>query len=294
MNASLEDYRRFYAEEIAAVAAVRSPALVRAFASVPREDFLGPGPWKLFGLDSGMGASYRLTEDADPRRLYHNVVVSIDQARHLNNGQPSALASWINALEIAQGDRVFHLGAGVGYYTAIMAEIVGPRGSVTGAEVDAGLAARARQNLAKWKNVEVISGDGTQHDPGPADVIFINAGVTHPLPLWLDRLRPGGRLLYPVTFEGPGFPGGKGCMLLVKREAEVYSARCVNVVMIYSCSSLRDAELNTALTKLVGSGKILGVRSLRREPHQADESCLLHGPDSCLSTKEIASQRATA
>jgi protein-L-isoaspartate O-methyltransferase len=26
---------------------LQSEALVRAFASVPREDFVGPGPWKL-------------------------------------------------------------------------------------------------------------------------------------------------------------------------------------------------------------------------------------------------------
>ena len=294
MNATVADYRQFYAEEIQVVAALRSPALVRALASVPREQFLGPGPWKLASLifEAGPAPSYRFTEDADPKRLYHNVLVSIDEARHLNNGHPSTLAAWIDVLEIAEGDRVFHLGAGVGYYTAILAELAGPQGHVTAVEVDADLAARARKNLAGWKNVEVVSGDGTQLDPGSVDVLFVNAGVTHPLALWLDRLKDGGRLLYPLTFEAPGFPGGRGCMLLVKRDGDIYSVRCVGVVMIYSCSSLRDPELNAALTKLVASGKIFSARSLRRDPHQADESCLLHGKDSCLSSKEA--QRAAA
>ena len=37
--------RRFYAEEIEAVARLRSAAVVDALASVPRERFLRPGPW---------------------------------------------------------------------------------------------------------------------------------------------------------------------------------------------------------------------------------------------------------
>lgn len=81
-------------------------------------------------------------------------------------------------------------------------------------------------------------------------------------------------------------------MLLVKREADVYAARCVGFAMIYSCSSLRDPELSAALPKLVASGKVFSARSLRRDPHEADESCLLPGGDSCLSSKEA--QRATA
>jgi protein-L-isoaspartate(D-aspartate) O-methyltransferase len=113
---ALEDYRRFYAEEIAAVTALRSPALVEAFAKVPRENFLGPGPWEIAGADFSMGpqVSYRATQDADPRRIYHNVVVVIDRKRNLNNGHPGTLAAWLDRLEVAPGEQVFHIGAGLG------------------------------------------------------------------------------------------------------------------------------------------------------------------------------------
>ena len=129
---ALEEYRRFYAEEIAAVAGLRSPALINAFATVAREHFLGPGPWKLGSLDFGINPAprYVFTSDADPRRIYHNVLVSIDESRHLNNGQPSALAAWLDALDIQEGEDVVHIGAGVGYYSAIIAELVGSRGQV--------------------------------------------------------------------------------------------------------------------------------------------------------------------
>ncbi|HTN73046.1 MAG TPA: hypothetical protein VMO00_18340 [Methylomirabilota bacterium] len=39
--------RAYYAEELRAVANLQSEALVRAFAKVPREHFLGPGPWQI-------------------------------------------------------------------------------------------------------------------------------------------------------------------------------------------------------------------------------------------------------
>jgi len=46
MTPTLEDYRRFNSEEIRFVANLNSPALVEAFARVPREKFIGPGPWR--------------------------------------------------------------------------------------------------------------------------------------------------------------------------------------------------------------------------------------------------------
>lgn len=71
-----------------------------------------------------------MTKDADPRRLYHNILVAIDPTRHLNNGHPSFLAFLLDELELQAGDRAVHVGCGTGYYTAVMAEIVGPEGHV--------------------------------------------------------------------------------------------------------------------------------------------------------------------
>ena len=160
----LEDARRFYAEEVRAVANVQNEALAEAFARVRREDYLGPGPWQIATPESwlvraegssGAGVEgYRTTPDADPRHLYHNVLVAIDAARRLNNGQPSSLAAWLDALELRRGEHVVHVGCGVGYYTAIIAEAVGPEGRVTGVELDPELAARAPTSRAcrTWKS----------------------------------------------------------------------------------------------------------------------------------------------
>src|SRR5262245_51865806 len=112
--------------------------------------------------------------------------------------------------------------AGVGYYTAILAEVAGPLGHITAIDIDADLAQRARTHLAPWPQVEVVTGDGGQLDTGPCDAIFVNAGATHPRPLWLERLRPRGRLLVPLTvnIDGGPFAGvGWGGMLKIAPRA---------------------------------------------------------------------------
>ena len=77
--------------------------------------------------------------------------------------------------------------------------VVGPSGSVVASEIHSELGALAQQDLADRANVTVYAGDGMEFDPGECDAILINPGVSHPLPLWLDRLRPGGRMLLPIT-----------------------------------------------------------------------------------------------
>src|SRR5512133_3154780 len=105
MSDDLALRRRFFAEEIEMVAHLRAPGLVDALARVPREQFLGPGPWTVRS-DSDFGSPPRQTPDADPRRVYHNVSVGIDPARQLFNGQPGLVSLLIDALGLRGGSRV--------------------------------------------------------------------------------------------------------------------------------------------------------------------------------------------
>ena len=107
--ARLNAQRRWYAEELRWCAHLRSEKLVEAFATVPREAFLGRGPWQLLsGTQPGLG--YRRTQDADPCHLSHNVLVAIDARRWLNNGHPSFLAWLIDQLHLESGESVCHVG----------------------------------------------------------------------------------------------------------------------------------------------------------------------------------------
>jgi protein-L-isoaspartate(D-aspartate) O-methyltransferase len=64
--------------------------------------------------------------------------IALDPARNLINGQPGTLARYIDEMAIHPGERAFHVGCGVGYYTAILAEVTGPGGQVVATEVDRG------------------------------------------------------------------------------------------------------------------------------------------------------------
>src|SRR5437764_556515 len=135
---------------------MNSPVMIDALTRVPPEKFLGPGPWQVAMPDMVTGSvQYMATPDADPRRVYHNVVIALDRSRNLTNGQPGTLLHYINSLNLAPGNRVYHLGAGAGYYTAIMAEVVGPNGTVVASEVHPELGPMAQKNLADRTNVTV-------------------------------------------------------------------------------------------------------------------------------------------
>src|SRR5690349_16587332 len=122
--------RRAFADALRDNAKVRSELLFEAFARVPRERFLGDGPWQ-FGVFSNDGIlAYEQTATSNPAEVYRDTVIAIDASRGLNNGQPSSLARWIDALDLKRGEAVAHIGAGTGYFTAILAEVVGPSGRV--------------------------------------------------------------------------------------------------------------------------------------------------------------------
>jgi protein-L-isoaspartate(D-aspartate) O-methyltransferase len=283
-NPDLVQARRFFAEELRAAAPVRrNDSVVEAFATVPRERFLGPGPWRIIP-PKWMGAAYE-TPDSDPRRVYHDVLVAIDPARSLNNGEPGLWARLFDQLNLRPGERIMQVGAGTGYYSAVLAEIVGARGSVVAVEYDAGLAAAARENLRPWPQVEVVAGDATSHDPGEVDGIVTFAGMTHPGPLWLDRLRDGGRLLMALTAADRW-----GFFLCATRRGTSFDATPFGRCGIFPCIGARDdgaaERLQEALRAL--KGEVVPVRSLYRGDPLAESADVWYAaPGFWLSTGAV-------
>src|SRR5919108_1479282 len=116
---TLDDQRRYLAEELETVCGLRTSALIDAFATVPREDFLPRGPWLIRSESDYFAGPPRHTPDDNARWVCHNVAVAIDPARQLFNGAPSVLALCIDRLELGPGQRVLHIGCGLGYYSAL-------------------------------------------------------------------------------------------------------------------------------------------------------------------------------
>jgi protein-L-isoaspartate(D-aspartate) O-methyltransferase len=287
---TIAECRAFYAQEVKFAATLTTPGLVEAFAKVPREKFLGPGPWQIGSAAArtmsaaGLGQLSYVTVE-DPRDVYHNVLISLDRAKDINNGQPSSLGTWIDALALKPGERVYHLGCGVGYYTAIMAEVVGESGRIVALELQPDLAARAGENLAGYANVTVEAGDGAEFDPGECEAMFVNCGVTHPQTKWLERLREGGRLVVPFTIA-VNATIGQGVMTKITRSDGTYAAELVSPVGIYSGGNLRDAALEPQLLKGLTKGGLLKLKSVRRDAHEAGETCVVHAREVCLSLAE--------
>ena len=69
-------------------------------------------------------------------------------------------------------------------------------------EIDEALAARASENLSEQRQVEVRMQSGVAPDLPQADLIYVCAGAAQPSRMWLDVLRCGGRLLFPLAPKG--------------------------------------------------------------------------------------------
>ena len=105
-----------------------------------------------------------------------------------------------------------------------------------------------RKNLRHLSHVEVIAGDATTYDAGKVNAIYMNAGATHPMPLWLDSLMLGGRLIFPlVRYQRGGeswivnaragnrdFETGLGLMLRIQRTATGYATGVVSPAVFFS------------------------------------------------------------
>jgi protein-L-isoaspartate(D-aspartate) O-methyltransferase len=252
----------------------RNERVERAFATVAREDFVGPGPWLIF-----RGGKYEPTPSADPINLYGDILIGLVPERGLNNGEPSFHASLLSRVDPKVGGHIVHVGAGTGYYSALMAELVGPQGRVTAIEYDADLARRARSNLEPWPNVEVVHGDGTLCTPPSADVIYVNAGATRPADAWLDALTQGGRLVLPLTAPvviepDDEYPRGwSGAIFMIERRADAYFVFAVMPTAIFPCAGGRDEASESALSAAFATSRWREVTRLYRHGNQPESDC---------------------
>ena len=270
----LEAHRHFYADLVTTSAgATKNERLKAAFASTPREHFVGAGPWKVFA-----GGNYVETPTDDPAFLYQDVVVALAPERQINNGQPVLHAINLAALDVKQGEKILHIGAGTGYYTAVLARLTGATGTVVAYEIEHDLAQNAIQNLSDFSNVTVEGRSGSEGSLPVCDAIYVNAAATAPLNVWLDALRLKGRLLFPLTpADGPGgMPGAGGMLLVTRNDTDRFDARFVCPTMFVSCVGARDEETAQKLSVAFKRGDFRNVRSLRRNS-QPDGTCWCAG-----------------
>ena len=116
--------------------------------------------------------------------------------------QPFIVALMTDLLEVGPEHRVLEIGTGLGYQTAVLAELAAEIFTV---EAIGELAEGARRRLAGqgYANVSFRTGDGNlgwaAH--APFDRILVTAAPELIPPALLEQLRPGGRMAIPAGLE---------------------------------------------------------------------------------------------
>jgi protein-L-isoaspartate(D-aspartate) O-methyltransferase len=258
----LERYRNYFASFVLGYAGIRDERLWSAFAITARERFAGPGPWRVY-TPSG----WLQSPTSNPAFLYQDITIALREEGDLPSGRPTVHAACLHALAPRQGETITHVGCGAGYYTAVLAHLVGPSGAISAFEILDDLAARATRNLRDLVQVRVLHRSGAEGPFPTSHIIYVNAGATEIPAAWLDGLHIGGRLLFPLTPEE-----GLGGMLLITRVDEHrYSARFIYQLTAVPCIGARDEQSARRLNEDFRRGNLESVKSLRRgfEPHDS-------------------------
>jgi len=133
----------------------------------------------------------------------------INEPLYIGNGQtisqPYTVAFMIELLNLEPGNKIFEIGFGSGWQTAILAEIVGGTGKVFAVERIRELFEFGTQNISKYNFikkgiVKTILGNATEglEQYAPFDRIIAAASGEDIPETWLNELKIGGRLVAPI------------------------------------------------------------------------------------------------
>jgi protein-L-isoaspartate(D-aspartate) O-methyltransferase len=155
-------------------------ALHEAFRVVAREDFLRPGDRPSAGFDGPIAIGDGQT-----------------------NSQPRTVFAMLELLDVQPGQRILDVGSGSGWTTALLAQLVGPTGTVIGTELKPHLVAFGTANLATydfpWASIRQAEPNilGAPAD-APFQRILVSAEARSlPEPL-VEQLDIGGVMVIPV------------------------------------------------------------------------------------------------
>jgi protein-L-isoaspartate(D-aspartate) O-methyltransferase len=173
---------------------IRDPRVLDAMGRVPRHHFV---------------------DEALAGEAYEDRPLSIGYGQTISQPYMVARATELASPQIT--DRALEVGAGSGYQTAVLAELVD---EVFGIEIVPALAQRAARTLENLgirnATIEAFDGSGGWPDHAPYDVIIVSAGAPRIPPLLVSELADGGRLVIPVG------PPDQQELAVVRREGDHY------------------------------------------------------------------------
>ena len=127
----------------------------------------------------------------------------LDIGHGQTNSQPRTVRAMLELLDVHRGQRVLDVGSGSGWTTALLAELVGPTGSVLGLERVADLVVTGAENVQAagmpWARVRAaVPGVLGAPDEGPFDRVLVSAMATRLPSELVEQLTPDGILVVPV------------------------------------------------------------------------------------------------
>ena len=158
---------------------VHDSRILKAFAEIPREIFVAP----------------QVAEFA-----YEDHPLPTIRGQSLS--QPTTAMIMTQALDVQPGQKVFEVGAGVGYQACLLSALAGKKGKVISTEVIPELVQVAKYNVEKLRlpNVEILEADCSRGVPeqAPFDRIIITAACRGIPPPLIEQTKIGGIIVAPV------------------------------------------------------------------------------------------------
>ncbi|MFF0056067.1 methyltransferase domain-containing protein [Streptomyces microflavus] len=186
-----------------------SPWVRGAMESLPRDRFAPDTVWVWTGGERYRAVNRAETPEAWAAEVYPDpygsTVTQVTDSMPTSSISCAAIvATMLDSLVLEPGHRVLELGTGSDWNAALLAERAG-QGHVTSVEIDAGLAAHARRRVeAAGHRVRVITGDGDAElvEHAAFDRVISTYAVEHVPWTWVERTRPGGRIVTPWGHTG--------------------------------------------------------------------------------------------
>ncbi|MEV6871658.1 methyltransferase, FxLD system [Amycolatopsis sp. NPDC051128] len=191
-DASAAEFRDALVDTLLANKMITSPAVERAFRTVPRHLFVAEG--------TPLDVTYAVDNSVAIKRDPDGVVISSTSAAYIQ-------ARMIEQAGLGPGMSVLEIGSG-GFNAALLAEIVGPDGRVVSVDIDPQVTDRARELLEQTgygDGVTVVQADAENPLPAldaPVDAILVTVGAWDLAPAWLEHLSTDGTIVVPLRMNG--------------------------------------------------------------------------------------------
>lgn len=179
---------------------LKTSRIIEAFKKIKRIDFLPEDMKDLAELNEALSIGYGQTIS-----------------------QPLVVAFMLELLQPKPGEKVLDIGAGSGWTSALLSEIVGDKGKVIALEIIPKLVEFGRKNISQYNFIEkgiaeFICADGSQgyQKEAPWDKILCSAEAPEVPPAWKDQLKIGGRIVTPI---------GSSIWLFIKKSSEQFEEK---------------------------------------------------------------------